>query len=355
MSDLIFSELPGKQSNIGEIILNRPQALNALSHEMIQALRAQLAHWATSAHIRAVIIRSNIDKAFCAGGDIRQVYDYRQRNPQLAQQYFADEYQLNFQIAHYPKPYIAFLNGITMGGGAGVSIHGSYRIAVENLRFAMPETGIGFFPDVGASYFLARCPHHIGLYLGLTGVTINAADAVYIQLVDSTITQNALPTIIALLQDAATLDVSSCSRLLADFKPANGNSALQQYQTLIVQHFSKASIAEIIASLQKDMQPWSQQTLAVLQAKSPTSLKVTFEQLKRAKTLALSDCLKMDFYLTQQFLAGNEFYEGIRAAVIEKDRSPQWQPAQLKDISSALLNRFFLWQEKLELQLPNQT
>ncbi len=190
MSDILFEELSGRDGNIGLITLNRQKALNALNHQMFLDLNAQLAEWETADHIKAVIIRAAEGRAFCAGGDIRYAFQKKLENDPTLPLFFRDEYQLNLRIFHYPKPYIALLDGITMGGGAGISLHGSHRIGTERLVFAMPETSIGFYPDVGASYFLSRLPYKVGFYLGLTSARITYNDCFWLGLINYFVPQD---------------------------------------------------------------------------------------------------------------------------------------------------------------------
>jgi enoyl-CoA hydratase len=199
MSEILFEKMPGQVGALGLITLNRPQALNALSHEMIIKMYQQLIHWKEDAEVKAIVIQGAGEKAFCAGGDIRKVYDAKNDEALTMKQFFWDEYRLNSLIHHYSKPYIALLNGITMGGGVGVSLHGSHRVATEKFLFAMPETGIGFFPDIGGSYFLSRCKGRMGIYLGLTGARIKAADALYLNIANHFVGAEKLAELISVL------------------------------------------------------------------------------------------------------------------------------------------------------------
>lgn len=350
MSDILFSELTGKAGDIGLITLNRPRALNALTYEMIAALSKQLKAWEITRHIKAVIIRSSNTKAFCAGGDIRQIYEAGLRNKNQAVAFFKLEYQLNYLIARYAKPYIALLNGITMGGGAGISLHGTLRLASPNLIWAMPETGIGFFPDVGASYFLSRCPGAIGMYLGLTGAKITAADAIMSRLIDEIVAEHRFEQLIQAIADDAQLRPKNIAEIAAPFKtPAHSHLTLNFDS--IIKHFSKTSVSEILNSLQQDHSAFAQQTYTTLISRSPLSLRVTFETIQRGKQLDLAACLAMEYQVMQQFLLTADLYEGIRAAVIDKDLSPRWQPKQLAEVSDAQVAAFFTQKDKLQLEI----
>lgn len=351
MSGLLFSEATGYAGSVGLITLNRPQALNALNDEMIKALTTQLAAWAVAPHIKAVVICSNSEKAFCAGGDIRNLYKLGRTDQEAIKGFFYNEYRLNYQIAKYPKPYIAFLDGITMGGGAGISIHGSLRLATDNLAFAMPETGIGFFPDIGASYFLSRCPDQLGLYIGLTGTRLTAADAFSAKLVDNIVAKDSLPGIIQAIannQIQNTIDINTC---INDYLIPAAGSSLARNKQAVKQHFSHPSLEAIMLSLQEDTSTFAQQTLTTLLSRSPTSLRVTYETITQGQTLDLAACLQMEFGVMQQFLNTADLYEGIRAAIIEKDSHPHWNPCNLSLVSDLLISSFFTADNKETLPL----
>ena len=341
MPEVSFIEVPGAKGDIGLITLDRPQALNALNHAMITAISAQLTVWATSPLIKAVIIHSSNRKAFCAGGDIRAIYELGRGDNAAVQHFFADEYRLNYQIATYPKPYVALLNGITMGGGAGLSLHGGLCLATEDLIFAMPETGIGFFPDVGASYFLSRCPDFIGLYLGLTGARINAADVSSIGLIPHIIAQESTQDIIQTMAKHPLLGIADISKILQPYFIATISSSLRAIRHEIKQHFAKPSLAAIIASLKTSNSSFAQQTLATLASRSPTSLMVFWEAFTRGSQYNLKSCLQMEYTIMQQFLHIPDLYEGIRAVLIEKDFQPRWDPNNISLVSDIMLSSFF--------------
>lgn len=272
--EIFFHEKEARCGLIGEIILNRPKALNALSMNMCQRFGEKLIEWQANDAIKAVIVKGNSERAFCAGGDIRALHDHRDKAPEQMAELFWHEYRLNAFIHHFTKPYFAFLHGITMGGGAGVSIHGTYRIATENLLFAMPETKIGFFPDIGASYFLNRCPGYSGLYLGLTGNTIGPAAALELKLLTHIIPDNKMHEFENALFQADKID-ENC---IKPFSLTQGNSELTEHGDMIDDCFSKDSVDAIITALQNG-NDWAQKTAAELLARSPTSLLVAFEML----------------------------------------------------------------------------
>ncbi|MFT3741767.1 MAG: enoyl-CoA hydratase/isomerase family protein [Gammaproteobacteria bacterium] len=339
-ADLLFSVLTGPRGDIGLITLNRPRQLNALTLSMCQQLTHHLQQWQSQANIKAVIIQSASERAFCAGGDIRSIYDAKD-HPEVSQAFFRVEYQLNQLIHEFPKPYIALLDGIVMGGGLGISVHGQYRVATANLRLAMPETGIGYFPDVGGSYFLPRCQHFMGWYLGLTGATIDLASAYQAGLVNVVIETSAIQTFINTLQEADWgMDPHLTTRtVLQTFHAAPAPTSDPHFFETC---FNQLSLADILDQLAQYPASIAHDTLHILQTRSPTSLKVTYEQLKRGAHLDFAACMQMEYTLCQHFLRQPDFYEGIRAAVVDKDRTPRWQPAELAQITSRYVQKYFL-------------
>lgn len=341
-TDVIFEVLSGKQGQVGVITLNRPQQLNALTQDMLIALYDQLSEWQIQTDIQAVLVMSASEKAFCAGGDIKSLYAWR-HDIEKAQQFFRDEYGLNQLIYAYRKPYIAILNGLTMGGGAGISINGSYRVATEKLRFAMPETGIGLFPDVGGSYFLSRCRNFMGRYLGLTGVSIDAAAAGYLGLVNYYSVSDRLPRLLPALLSADWDDdphqvVRSILEAMTEPFP---QASLERHAEVIAHSFQHDSMEAIFASLEQGTD-FARETLALLKTRSPTSLKVTLAQLQRGKELSFAECMQMEYGISTRCLRGHDLYEGIRAAVIDKDRDPRWQPQQLAQVTVADVATYFV-------------
>jgi len=346
--EIVFSEIPAKVGVVGDILLNRPNALNALSLTMCQALHDQLKKWQADDRIKAVIIHGAGDRAFCAGGDIRAIYHNAKNHLKESVEFFRDEYRMNRAIFHFDKPYISLLDGITMGGGAGVSMHGSHRVATERLLFSMPETGIGFFPDIGAGFFLTRCPEKIGYYLGLTGDRIDAAEALQWGLVTHVISSARQHDLVQALIEA---DLSSdifvaVSRVLDTFiVEVEQPTRLSHQQALIADCFALASVEEIMLCLEEENSEWSLSVTKALQSKSPTSLKVTFEQLNRAQHMEFDDIMKMEFNMACRFLKTADFFEGVRAAVIDKDQSPQWQPDHLDRVSKNTVDQYFVGED----------
>ena len=340
--DVIFSELAGQRGNVGEIILNRPRALNALTADMCQRISDQLKHWQENDGIKAVIIKGAGDHAFCAGGDVLSLHDFRDK-PDAAMEFFRHEYLMNCRIFHFTKPYISLLDGITMGGGAGVSVHGSHRIATENFLFSMPETAIGFFPDIGAAHFLNRCPMRMGDYLGLTGEKIAAVDAILLGIATNYVPQCHLQNIVSDVCATPFGDnpVLKVSEIIASYQKELPESQLVQDQVVISDCFSQVTVEKIIEALDVVDSPWAEHTLKTLITRSPTSLKVTLAHLRRAKSLEFDEIMQMDFTVAYHFMRTDDFFEGVRAALIDKDQSPAWNPVSISEISAADVEGFF--------------
>ncbi|PCE26802.1 3-hydroxyisobutyryl-CoA hydrolase [Paraburkholderia acidicola] len=342
-------------NRIGFIELERPKALNALSTAMIRAIRAALERWRDDREVLAVVVRSQHARAFCAGGDIRFLYDAAQRGERAAlDTFFIEEYQLNHAIFSYPKPYIALMNGVVMGGGMGIS-QGAYRtgglrVVTNSTKMAMPETRIGLFPDVGVGWFLARTPGALGRYLAVTGETIGPADALYAGLADAYIDDAALPALIDTLKSESFergADVTACvSRETASHKvaPTPDTSTLADARALIDRHFAKPDVADILASLEAEPEcegaEWAEQTVGVLRERSPLSMAVSLEMVVRSEG-TMADCLRRDLDLTRSTFEQGDVMEGIRARIIDKDNRPQWRFARIEDVSAVDVERMF--------------
>lgn len=330
------------ERQIGFVMLNRPNALHALTLDMIEALMQQLTLWQTDPEVLAVVVQAVPGKAFCAGGDVRWIYEHR---GQVTQQlnFFQREYRLNELIYEYPKPYIALMDGFTMGGGVGISLHGSHPVASERFVFAMPETAIGFFPDIGASYLLSRCPGLLGLYLGLTGDRINASDAYALGLVKTVVLAEHFPSLIQLLltNDLSKDPYEVVSSSIAQFAVPQESSALLSRKPDIDDCFEGDTVEDILLRLSQVDDPWFQGVSATLQRKSPMSLKVTLRQLRLAKSMTLSQCLAQDEILAHHFFGAHDFYEGVRAVVVDKDQTPHWQPQALEEVTPDMVETYF--------------
>jgi enoyl-CoA hydratase len=319
-----------KRGVLGLLTLNRPQALNALDHGMVRALTAQLQAWAADASIETVAIRGEGMRAFCSGGDIRAVQQAAVAGSDAGLAFLRDEYRMNALIAAYPKPYIALVHGICMGGGAGVSVHGRHRLADATLSFAMPETGIGFIPDIGSSHFLSRLPDETGMYLALTGSAIGLADALDLGLMTHAVGREDFDAVIERLAGAADF---------APFVRKREAGKLAPNRKRIAIAFAAASVEAILERLDRDGGEFAQGTARTIRTRSPSSLKLVFQELRYARELSLRECLAMEFRLANRVLFGPDFREGIRAALVDKDRDPKWQPPSLAGVGD--LERFF--------------
>lgn len=339
------------KNNIGFITLDRPKALNSLSLDMVRALTATLLAWRADDAVRAVVIRSSSERAFCAGGDIRFFYDAGRANPQggsaMLEDFFTEEYALNHLIHFYPKPYIAIMDGIVMGGGMGVAQGGEsnrMRIVTDRTKMAMPEVNIGLFPDVGGGYFLSRVPGQIGTYLGVTGEIIGAADALYAGLADVFVPATELVALSAMLEST---DSSRLPHAIREFasrfasQAEAGASALGRERSAIDRHFAYDDVLSIADSLRKDDSAFAQKTLDTMGKRSPLMMCVTLSQLRRGKAMGVADNLRMERTMVRRSFENGEVLEGIRSVVIDKDNAPKWSPAQLADVSAEMVERFF--------------
>lgn len=342
-SDVLFEKIDGVDGQLGVITLNRPRVLNALNQEMFIALREQLQQWSQDESIKAVVIQAAEGRAFCAGGDIKSVYERRQVKDDKVLELFAEEYRMNMCIYHFPKPYIALMDGITMGGGVGVSIHGSHRVGTDRYLFAMPETRIGFYPDIGATYFLPRLPHKIGFYLGLTGARLNHADCHALGMLDHIVKAESFADIRdALVNTSLTQHAEAkVSDILNQYSVAIEKSTIMQHVTEIATCFSKKTMEDIIQTLEHYPSAWCEEVTNALLLASPTSLKVTLRQLQEGSKLAFDDCMKLEYRMTARFLHGHDFYEGVRAALIEKDNKPRWEPSTLEGVKASDVETYF--------------
>lgn len=340
MSEEILFEQVGQ---IGLITLNRPSALNALSMSMLLAMQSQLQEWKTDDGVKAVVLRSSSANAFCAGGDVRWVYNAGKVQDADQSRFFWHEYRLNHFIHEFGKPYISLLDGLTMGGGVGISLHGSHPVASEHFVFAMPETGIGFFPDIGASFLLNRCPGALGNYLGLTGNRLGPQDAKKAGLVKALVPSNHMPDLLQdLINEEWSQEPHDCvDACLAKYTELYAFEEKSLINPAIDSCFSKQTVEWIRDALETVEGRWAIGVDSILNAKSPLSLKVTLAQLQKAKGLSLADCLKMDYGLVKHFLADNDFYEGIRALLIDKDKTPHWQPSRLELVKDEVVAGYF--------------
>lgn len=334
-NDIIFEVERGR----ARVLLNRPKALNALSFEMAKRFDARLSEWAEDPAVRFVVIEGAGERAFCAGGDIRELY--RSMNDPastLAADFYRVEYRLNHRIHAFPKPYVALIDGVVMGGGVGVSVHGSHRVVGDKLLFAMPETGIGLFPDVGGSYFLPRLPGRLGFYLGLTGARIGAADALYCGIATHYVPSDRFAALRTALDEGGAEGIDAA---IARFAADPGPAPLAAHRAAIDRCFAAGTVEGVLDALRAEGTEWARETLAGLAKKSPTSLKVTLRQLQRGAGLDFAAAMRMEYRLSQHFCAGHDFREGIRAVVIDKDNAPRWRPDRLDAVSEADVESYF--------------
>lgn len=324
----------------GMVLLDRPKALNALNLAMVRELARALDAWEKDPAVERVVVASTSEKAFCAGGDIRTLHDLGKagRHDEMLA-FWGEEYVLNARIQSYPKPFVSLIDGIVMGGGVGISLHGSHRIAGERYLFAMPEVGIGFFPDVGATYALPRLAGAAGIYLALTGDRVGAADALAFGLAT-----HAVPSArMAELTDALTRR-GSLDDILTGFTHDPGQPKLAGERTLIAECFGEASLPNILGRLEAASAAGSafaaklRQTLAV---KSPTSVAIAFEQMRRGAGLDFAEAMRTEFRIVSRIAHGHDFYEGVRAVVIDKDQAPRWRPSSLSEIDPAAIAAYF--------------
>jgi enoyl-CoA hydratase len=332
-SDVLFE----RRGAAGLVTLNRPKALNAVTHEMVRALRHQLDAWADDAAVTRVIVTAAGDKAFSAGGDIRALYELgRAGRQEEALTFWRDEYPLNVLIKRYPKPYIALIDGIVMGGGVGVSVHGSHRVAGDRYLFAMPEVGIGFFPDVGATWFLPRMPGELGTWCALTGDRLKTADAVATGIATHHVRTERFPDLI----DALCGNISVDATLAAFVEPA-GEGPVAARRGDIDRLFAGDTVEAILAALDNAHDEWAAKTAAAIRTKSPTSLKIALAQVRRGKDWSFEDCMRAEMRIVSRIVYDQDFYEGVRAVIVDKDNAPRWQPPALEAVMDAEVERHF--------------
>jgi enoyl-CoA hydratase len=347
--DILF----GREGVVATVTLNRPRALNAFTLGMYRRFDPMLRAWEADPAVRVVLVRGAGERAFCAGGDVRAVYEAGRgiAGPRdLTSIFFREEYELIRRVHLYPKPYLAIIDGITMGGGAGVSVNGACRIATEKTLLAMPETGIGLFPDVGATRFLNLCPGHIGRYLGLTGARLGPADALYCGFATHFVPRERVPELVAALVGIAWRDGAErgqIDKVLASFNSDPGDPLLAVRRAAIDRCFAAETVETILEALVREAacggpdSAWAAETRALLLTKSPTSLKVTLRQLIVGRGCDLEQALILEYRLTTHFMAGHDFYEGVRAVVVDKDQTPHWRPATLAEVSDAEVAGYF--------------
>jgi enoyl-CoA hydratase len=342
-----------KIGHCGVLTLNRPKALNALTLTMVREITRVLDAWEEDREIRAVVVRGAGERAFCAGGDIRRLYEQGlagEYEEQLA--FWREEYQLDYRIKTFPKPYIALMDGIVMGGGAGLGIHARHRVAGEKFSFAMPEVGIGFFPDIGASYFLPRLEGRIGRYLALTGARANLGDALFCGLVDAHVPAAGFDALLKRLADGEDADAT-----IAAAAAAGPASPLAKERHFIATCFDAASVGAIVGKINAAAAAGSAFAVATcdaILAKSPTSLGIALRQLHTGANLDLAENLRMDLRIVSRVARGHDFYEGVRATLIDRDNAPKWRPATIDAVETADIDAYFAPLGAGELAFPER-
>ena len=338
-----------RRGALGLVTLNRPKALNTLSLAMYRVMDPKLLEWGSDPAVRAIVVRGAGDRAFCAGGDVRAIYDAR-AHPQgrpgdYKADFFREEYRLIERVHRFPKPYIALMDGIAMGGGMGVSVNGSHRVVTERSLCAMPEVHIGLFPDVGATRYLNLCPGKIGLYLALTGARIKAADMLYCGFATQYVRHERVADLVEALVTIdwrAGEERAQVDAVLERYRESPGAPPLAGLRPEIDRCFAGASIEAILEALARERSDWARETRATIERASPISLKITFHQMKLGEAgMDIEAALALEYRMTQHVMAAHDFYEGIRAVLVDKDQNPRWQPASLADIGEAEVARYF--------------
>jgi len=343
-----------RRGTAGLVTLNRPQALNAVTLGMVRLFTRQLREWAADPSIARVVVQAAGGRAFSAGGDIRALYDLGRagRHAEMLP-FWREEYVLNATIKRYPKPYVALIDGIVMGGGVGLSVHGSHRVAGDRFLFAMPEVGIGFFPDVGATWFLPRLPGELGSYCALTGERLAAADAMAATVATHRVASGRFGDLADALCGAVSVDAT-----LAAFAEPAGEAPIAARRGAIDRLFKGDRIEQILASLDAEAAAggldagFAATAATAIRTKSPTSLKLALAQMRAGASLSFEACMQTEFRIVSRIIHGHDFYEGVRAVIVDKDNAPHWQPAALADVADAEIARHLAPLARDELVLP---
>ncbi len=328
-----------REGAAGIVTLNRPRALNALTEAMRSAMAKAFPAWSRDPEVYAVLVDSSSDRAFCAGGDVREMAEWGRTRKDDARRSLAAEYALNWMLECFTKPTIALIDGVVMGGGVGISLYGTHRVAGEGYRFAMPETGIGLFPDDGLCWTFARMPDEIGMYLALTGRVIGRADAFRLGLVTHCVPAASFPDIRAAICDADPVDP-----VLDDRHQDQGPGELEALAPAIARCFSADTVEATMARLGAERgaaRPWAEEVRQELSRRSPLSLKVTHRAVRAARALDLRTTLMQDYRLVCRFLEGHDFFEGVRANLVDRDQAPRWRPERLEDVTEAMIDGYF--------------
>lgn len=342
-AEVLFSV---NQNGVAVIGLNRPKALNALSHEMVRAIGGKLIEWKTDRNVSIVVIKGAGSKGLCAGGDIKTIYEARSSETALrkAEDFFEEEYEVDMAIYQFPKPIIAYLDGIVMGGGVGLTYGASHRIVTERTKWSMPEMNIGFFPDVGGAYFLNKAPGHLGRYLALTASTIQAPDVLYMNGADVYMESDTMKYFIEKVENTDWTKVKvdeKLDQLIDEYRTQpSQESKLAPFQKEIDQHFAFETVEEILRSLDSEGSDFCVKIKKLLLSKSPFSLKITLKQLNDGKEKTLKECFATDLMLAKNFLKHGDFYEGVRSILIDRDQSPNYEYKHVSDVTDDIVNKF---------------
>jgi enoyl-CoA hydratase len=343
-----------REGAAGVIRLNRPKAINALTLQMARDLDRALNAFEADPDIALVLVEGAGERGLCAGGDIVGLYNSAREGGDLGRVFWREEYVINARIAEYPKPYVAFMDGLVMGGGVGIAGHGSHRVVTEKTKIAMPEVGIGFFPDVGGTWLLSRAPGEVGTYFGLTGETMNGADAMFARFGDAFVPTSAWTGLRQALTEAPKgASAEQVSAIIAKFATMPEQGPAQRHHAEIDACFGHGTIEQIVAALETDTSEFAQSALKTLRIKSPTSLKVALKLLRMAREArSLEACLVHEYRAALEVFASDDFVEGIRAAVIDKDRQPKWRPATIEQVTPEIVARYFADRGDDELKFP---
>jgi enoyl-CoA hydratase len=332
-----------REGSAGVIRLNRPKAINAMTLEMSEGIDAALDRFEADPAVALVLLEGAGERGLCAGGDIRGLYESSRAGGDLGKRFWRQEYIMNARIAKFAKPYVAFMDGLVMGGGVGLSAHGRHRVVTERTKLAMPEVGLGFFPDVGGTWLLSRSPGEIGSYFGLTGQTMNGPDAIYARFADAVVPSGRLAALREALIGLATGSTSADVKAVID-RFATGETAgpVAAMQSKIDGWFGHDRMQDIVAALQADGSELAASTLKALNEKSPRGMVVTLKLLRLARASAsLEECLVREYRAALEVFASDDFREGVRAAVIDKDRNPRWSPPRIEDVTPEMLAPYF--------------
>jgi enoyl-CoA hydratase len=332
-----------REGAAGIIRLNRPKAINAVTLEMFRDVDKALDAFEADSDVVVIVLEGAGERGLCAGGDIRALYENSKVKGDLGKILWREEYILNARIAKFPKPYVAFMDGIVMGGGVGLSAHSSHRIVTERTKLAMPEVGLGFFPDVGGTFLLSHAPGEIGTYFGLTGHTMNGPDAIYARFADAVVPSSKLAILReALIEVRPGTTSDQVKALIAGFATGETAGPVAAMQPKIDAWFAHDRMQDIVASLQRDGSELAQSTLKTLNEKSPRGMVVALKLLRLARTASsLEQCLVREYRAALEVFKSDDFREGVRAAVIDKDRNPKWSPARIEDVTSEMVAPYF--------------